>query len=124
MDIFDDFSQVATVPKSEVKRLMTMSKNNQIYSADDITSLDIGSLITLHGYPYEGISATVLEINTANQSVKVQICHDIVTLNIDLDFAHIFYTPYRDMDPEHLLSNTHLEYFENTQSEDEDLIDE
>ena len=124
-DIFDDFSQVATVSRSEVKRFMTLSKNNQIYSADDITSLEIGSLITLHGYPYEGIPATVLEVNTSTTTVKVQICHDIVTLTIDLDFAHIFYTPYKDMDPDKLLANTCLEYFENTKTEeiDEDSIE-
>lgn len=120
MDIFDDFTKVATTPRSEIRRLLRMSKLNQIYNADDITGLAIGTYIVLRGYPYEGISATVLSISTATKSVKVEICHSVVTLIIDLDFDHVFYTPYRNYNEDELLSNTHAEYIENMQGEEDE----
>lgn len=95
---FDDFSKVATVPVTEVKRLIEIGKANRIYSADDITNLEIGDYITLRGYPYEGMSATVEEINLNNMSVRVQIYPGNGIIQIDLPLDNIFYSIYQDFD--------------------------
>lgn len=70
---WDDFSIVATVSRKEIRRLKRLSKENKVYSKYDIAQLTVGSYIVLRGYPFDGVQATVLEINLNTQNVKVKL---------------------------------------------------
>lgn len=96
---FDDFSKVALVSKAEIDRLLDLTQHNKIYSQSDITDLSLGSYVTLRGYPYEGMEATVLEINLNEKTVRVQLYpSEISTMVIELPFENVLYSIYDDFD--------------------------
>lgn len=64
---FDDFSLVATCSRKDVRRFKRMAKENKKFSVDDLMNVSIGDYIVLKGYPYEGIDATVLEVDYINK---------------------------------------------------------
>ena len=68
---FDDFSLVATCSRKDVRRFKRMAKENKKFSVDDLMNVSIGDYIVLKGYPYEGIDATVLEVDYINKMVKM-----------------------------------------------------
>ena len=100
-DIWDDFTQVAIASKKEVLHLKRLAKAHQVFGLEDLATVPIGSYITLRGYPYEGLGATLLEVNLNTKQVKVQICETIASLDIWLDFEHVYYSPYCQERKEH-----------------------
>ena len=63
IDIFDDFSLVATATKKEVRHFQRLSRQNKRFSVQDIMNIKVGDYIVLKGYPYDGIDATVVNVN-------------------------------------------------------------
>lgn len=102
---FDDFSIVATVPYSEVRRFKRISKKNKIYSKSEITSLKIGTYVTLRGYPYEGISATVEDINLTTQKVTLTLYPENGKMVVKLPMENVVYSIYHNFDENKLYSN-------------------
>lgn len=98
-DLWDDFSQVAIASDIDVKRFIKLAESQQVYGADDILTLPLGSYITLKGYPYEGLGATILEVNPHKKQVKVQVCEDFAELSVWVDFGHVLYSPYYPESP-------------------------
>lgn len=92
---FDDFSKVATISKKEYLRYKRLSERNSIYSTRDISKLRVGSMITLKGYPFEGLEAIVEDINIMNKTASLSILlKGESTLNIQLPLDNILYTIY------------------------------
>lgn len=107
---FDDFSIVATVDYKDVRRFRRLSKLNKVYTKDEIISIPIGSYVTLKGYPFEGISATVLDINPSTRKVKVllypegeHITGGKIIANVSMD--NVLYSIYQDYDESRLYAN-------------------
>lgn len=120
---FDDFSKVALIDKSEIKRLLELSKNNKIYSQEDITSLTLGEYITLRGYPYEGMEATLLEVNLNDLSVTVQIYpSEISSIVIELPFENVLYSIYDDFDAHRVTAPNELVDLTNLPDEIEEIL--
>ena len=108
MDIFDDFSMVATATKKEVRHFQKLSRQNKRFSVQDIVNIHVGDYILLKGYPYEGIDATVVNINHTTTMVKLLLYPQIGKMEVSLPFDQVIDTVYSNYDPE-LLSVTDQE---------------
>ena len=102
---FDDFSLVATCSRKDVRRFIRLAKANKKYSVDDLMNVKLGDYIVLKGYPYEGIDATVLDVNYSNRTVKVLIYPEHGKMEVTLDFDSVLYSVYQDSDPDKLHCN-------------------
>lgn len=97
-DIWDDFSQVGMATKEEVKYFRKLAKENNHFSVEDILSINIGDYIILKGYPYDGIEATVIDINTNKKLVKLQLDLKLGTMEVSLPFDQVLDTVYSNYD--------------------------
>lgn len=99
MEDFDDFSRVSIISKAEINRLLKISENNKVYSNDDINNLKPGDYLTLRGYPYEGMEATLLSVDLNDHSVKVQIFpSNMATMVVTIPLDNVLYSIYYDFD--------------------------
>lgn len=120
---FDDFSKLAFVTKEEIDRLILLSKSNKIYSQEDITNLALGDYVTLRGYPYEGMEATVLEVNLNEKTVRVQLYpSEISTMIIELPFENVLYSIYDDFDADKVTAPNELVDLTNIPDEIEEVL--
>lgn len=106
---FDDFSLVATCSRKEVRRFMRISKENKRFSVEDLVNVKIGDYLVLRGYPYEGIDATVLEVDYLCKRVKVLIYPEMGRMEVWLPFDNVIYSVYHNYDPDKLFANS-LDY--------------
>lgn len=121
-DIFDDYTIANTVPRKDVKRLMKMAKNNEIYDLDSVTRIIKGDYLILRGYPFDGLEAIIQEIDIENKKVQVQILAGEGIINTKVDFQNIIYSVYRNFDEERNNSipvDKLIYYDESRKSEDE-----
>lgn len=114
----DDYSMVALVSREEVKRFRRISRKNQIYSFDNITSLSIGSYVILRGYPFEGIPAVVRDIMLKDKKVKLDIYPEgpIVlggNFTIMVPMQNVLYSVYQNYDENKLLCESNEFNFNN-----------
>lgn len=104
---FDDFSVVAMVTPKQVREFKKLSKQNQIYTFEDISSVSEGDYITLRGYPFNGVEATVKEINLKNQLVKVCLYPNNGNMEVYIPFDNLIYSIYHNFDDNKLLCNSY-----------------
>ena len=88
IDIWDDFSIVSTVSREEVKYFKRLSKKNKRFSIEDL-SLNIGDYVVLKGYPFEGVDATILDINHRTKTVKLLMYPENGRMEINLPFDNV-----------------------------------
>lgn len=105
MDIFDDFSIVATATKSEVRRFKRLAKNDKKFSLDNL-NINIGDYIILKGYPFEGVDATVVSINYRERTVKLLLYPENGRMEINLPFDSVMYSVYQNFDADKLMVNS------------------
>lgn len=105
---WDDFSIIATITPKELRRFKRLSKQNKVYSKYDIAQLSIGDYIVLKGYPFEGVQATIMEINLNTEQVKVKVFPEGGEIEKWLPFENVIYSIYLDFDP-NKLSPEHME---------------
>ena len=100
---FDDFSKVATVTKEQFKHYMHLSKINKIYSLAEI-SVKVGDFIILKKYPFEGLTAKVIDFNYVNQTVLVEIyLSQGSILSLQVPFDNVIYSVYDNFDEDDLI---------------------
>lgn len=104
MDIWDDFSIVSTVSREEVKYFKRLSKKNKRFSIEDL-SLNIGDYVVLKGYPFEGVDATIMDINHRTKTVKLLMYPENGRMEINLPFDNVIYSVYHNYDEDKLLVN-------------------
>lgn len=102
---FDDFSLVSVVSRKEVHRLKRLSNSENIYTKDEIVNLTVGSYIILKGYPYEGIPATVVDINLNHKLVTVDLYPEGGNIRVSLPFSNAMYSIYSNYNEDKLLAN-------------------
>lgn len=102
---FDDFSMVAIATRKEVRRFQRISKENRIYSGDEITSLKIGTYIVLRGYPFDGVDATVEDINLTTNQVTVLLYPTNGSMRVNLPLENVVYSIYHNYDENKLFAN-------------------
>lgn len=105
LDIFDDFSQVAIVQRSEVRRFLDITKENSRLKFEDITTLHINDYITLRHYPYIGVDAIVKEVDWDNQRVRLLTYPETYKILSWLPMELVIYSVYEDFDPRKLLAD-------------------
>lgn len=114
---FDDFSIVAICPRSEVNRFRRLAKENKKFSVEDIANIKIGDYIVLKVYPYEGVDATILDINLTQKTVKLMLYPEHGKMEITLPYDHVLYSVYANYDEDKLYANSR-EYDQNTITEE------
>lgn len=87
---------VATAGSKEIARLVKDSFNYSAHSAEDLEKIKPGSIITLHGYPFEGVTATVVMIDPKKQSVKVKITIFDQLREMTVAYDNVFFTIYHN----------------------------
>lgn len=96
---FDDYSVVATITKEEVKKYRRMSRENKIFSVNDITRVGIGDYVVLRGYPFEGIPAIILESNLNTRKMLVKLYPEMDgSLEIEVPMENVLYSAYHESD--------------------------
>ncbi len=95
-DVWDDFSRVATITRAELKYLKSLSKQNRVYSNEEITSLKPGQFIVLKNYPFNGVGAVVNEVHLSQRSVSMILWPDKLNLKVSIPFDHCLYSIYDD----------------------------
>ena len=102
---FDDFSLVATCTRKDVRRFKRLAKENKKFSVDDIMNIKVGDYLVLKGYPYEGVDATVLDIDIQDRMVKLLLYPESGRMEIRLPFDNVLYSVYQSYDPDKLYAN-------------------
>ena len=82
-----------------------MAKKNKIYTKKEITSLKIGSYVTLRGYPFEGINATVEDINLTTNKITLVLYPESGRMVVKLPFDNVVYSIYHNYDENKLYAN-------------------
>lgn len=110
---WDDFSQVATVKKSDIKFYRRMARSKNIYSKSDIINLKIGEYITLHGYPFEGMGAQVLDINLTTKYISLGIPMGKGNIEVQMPLDQVLYSIYNDFNEEEFINQSENKNIEN-----------
>lgn len=119
---WDDFSLVATCPKEDVRRFKRLARENKRFSISDFTSIKPGDYVVLRGYPYEGVDATILEVDLLCKRVKCLMYPEMGRMEVWLPFDNVLYSVYLDHDPDKLYANRTENDPENITSEEIDKI--
>ena len=91
---------VATATKKEVRHFQRLSRQNKRFSVQDIMNIKVGDYIVLKGYPYDGIDATVVNVNHTTKMVKLLLYPQMGKMEISLPFDQVIDTVYSNYDPE------------------------
>lgn len=102
---FDDFSMVATCPKSEVRRFRKIARANRKYSLEDIAKLKPGDYVVLNIYPYEGVDAEIKKVNKKDKTVTLELYPLMGKMMVTIPLDHVLYSIYHNYDPEALFIN-------------------
>lgn len=86
---------VATASDEEISLLLATTKEYSIYSEEDIKTLVPGSLIVLHGFPFDNVPAIINGVDLAKKEVKVTLELFKVFKEVTVSFENIFYTIYK-----------------------------
>lgn len=89
---------VATATSEEISELIKSSVNVGAHSSDDLNLLKVGDTITLRGYPFENLQATLLDIDHKKERVKVKISTGIFEQckEVSVSFDNVFFTIYHN----------------------------
>lgn len=87
---------VATASSKDIAKLVKDAVKHSIHSGEDLETIGPGSIITLHGYPFENVEAIVVEIDPAKKRVKVKLMlfNAVRDVSVDVSFDNVFYTIY------------------------------
>ena len=91
---------VAIATEEEIVALLKTSETISVFSDEIVDKLDIGSFITLRGYPYEGMPAEIISISKRDKKVKVRLLLETMMAEVLVSFENIFYTVYSNYDEE------------------------
>lgn len=87
---------IATATTDEIYELLRGSFMGDIHSSEEIDKLKPGDIITLRGYPWEGIIAELVEINLKARNIKVKINFLNDKQEVTVSFDNVFFTVYHN----------------------------
>jgi len=90
--------KVAIAKEEEIVELLKAAENQSVFSDGLVERLHEGDFLTLQGYPYDGMTAEVVDINTTKKQVKVRLLLETMITTAVVSFENIFYTVYADFD--------------------------
>ena len=100
----------ATATSEEIAALVDSAREESIFSSKEIDKVKVGDIITLRGYPWEGMDAKVLYLDIPKKKLKVLLLLFQQMKEVMVSFDSVFFTMYRDNlhDP-NVLSKTSIE---------------
>jgi phage gp45-like len=93
----DEYStRVAIATEEEIAAIVQAESDTSIYSKEDLSRVKEGQLIVLHGYPFEGLKARVVKIDSLKKSITVDIDSEIdsVMRSTVVSFDNVFWSVY------------------------------
>jgi hypothetical protein len=90
--------KVAMATEEEIVELLKAAENMSVFSDGLVEKLNMGDFLTLQGYPYDGMTAEVVEVNKNKKTVKVRLLLETMITTAVVSFENIFYTVYADFD--------------------------
>lgn len=87
---------IATASSEEIQELLQASFSTSVHTAEDIEKLNPGDMITLRGYPWEGMQAEVKEISLRDKTLKVNIHILNEMREVGVSFDNVFFTVYHN----------------------------
>lgn len=96
----EDIIPVALATSGEIAQLINMHKQLSIYDKYDVDKLKPGMLITLKGYPFEGMDAIVKNVDKKKETVEVELQLESIMKHASVSFDNIFYTVYHSVKDE------------------------
>ena len=94
------FVHCAIASNKEVESIKKSADEISLFNEEDLKQISKGDLITLKGYPFEGLTAEVVEINFAKQFIKVNLGIDSIMKEVKVSFQNVIYTVYSGHDPD------------------------
>lgn len=80
---------------TEVRRLNEIAKSQSIHSDEDIEGIIPGSIITLVGYPFDGMEAEIISVDKAKGSVRVKLFMFSEEKDVTVSLDNVLYTIYK-----------------------------
>jgi len=105
----DDINTYAVATNGEISRIIQSHKNHNIYGKEDLDKLSIGSLVTLKGYPFEGMDGIVRKIDLKSKKVKIELRLEGLIKEVGVSFDNILYTVYHGLYDENDFKEKHIE---------------
>ncbi len=90
--------KVATATEEEIVKLLKSAEDNSVFSDGLVGRLKEGDFLTLQGYPYDGMTAEIVDVNPNTKKVKVRLLLETMITTAVVSFENIFYTVYADFD--------------------------
>lgn len=87
---------VATATSKEISRLIKESFNHSAHSPEDLAKVEPGQYITLRGYPWDGVKAKIVELNTDKKKIKVEINIFDQLREVMVAYDNVFFTIYHN----------------------------
>lgn len=88
--------QFATATSEEIIALISMARESTIFSAVELDRVNVGDTITLKGYPWDNMDATVLSIDHKKQKLHVSLKLFQQMKDIQVSFDSVFFTVYNE----------------------------
>lgn len=102
----EDIYPFATASSEDISRLIRDTKGIGAHDSGEIELLVPGSIITLRGYPFEGVQAEVVEVDHKKKKVNVKI-HIIDQMReVKVSFDNVFFTIYHSKNHDDSLQAT------------------
>lgn len=80
----------------EVNALIDRAVNLGAHSAEDLTLIKEGDLVTLKGYPWDGMQAEFISRDEKKQKVKVRLLIFNSSREVDVSYDNVFFTIYHN----------------------------
>ena len=88
-------TNIATVKFRDIRILKREMNKDNIYSSEEIQKAKEGDLVTLCGYPYEGLIVTINKIDLKRKKAWVSVLGSTTLKNIEISFENFIYTIYQ-----------------------------
>lgn len=85
---------VATASAKEIAKLVRDAFTHSIHDSNDIANFGPGTMITLRGYPFEGVMAEIVQVDPKKKSVKVKISIFDQVRTVGVSFDNVYFSIY------------------------------
>lgn len=108
---------IATCTQRDIDILIKVAKDESIYSSEEVSKMTKGTIITLMGYPFDGMEAVIIEVDKKRKKIWVTINLAFKNENeigqlIEVSFDNVFYTIYKGSYDENYNEETLLEDYQ------------
>jgi transcription antitermination factor NusG len=87
---------IGIIRERDILKVKKCQKTKSIYNAADVANLYPGKIVILRGYPFDGLDAEIIHINTTKKEVEVKLLLQTHMSRVRVSFDNIFYTIYKD----------------------------